>query len=100
MGLFGAVSGLAFVAISLGLAAASTPETRGLVMGGYSTMLYVGLALGSFALGPVVSHSGYAVAFGAAGVVGVVGVLTATEMCRYGRHRMATLTCDPMATQT
>ena len=49
---FGAASGVAFVAVSVGLAGASTPATRGLVMGGYSTSLYLGFALGSFALGP------------------------------------------------
>ena len=47
---FGAVSDIAFVAISVALAASSTPAARGLVMGGYSTALYLGLALGSFAL--------------------------------------------------
>ena len=27
-------------------------------MGGYSTSLYLGLAVGSFALGPVMTHNG------------------------------------------
>jgi MFS family permease len=73
---FGAVSGAAFVAISVGLAA-STSATRGLVMGGYSTALYLGLALGSFAIGPVITRHGYAVGFAAGGAVGVIGALAA-----------------------
>ncbi len=52
---FGTVSGAAFVAISVGLAASTTSATRGLVMGGYSTALYLGLALGSFGVGPVIT---------------------------------------------
>ena len=48
---FGAVSGIAGVATGAALAASTTPAARGLVMGGYSTSLYLGLALGSFALG-------------------------------------------------
>ena len=31
--------------------------SRGVVMGGYSTALYPGLALGSLALGPVITPS-------------------------------------------
>jgi MFS family permease len=77
---FGAVSGLAFVAISAALAASATPATRGLVMGGYSTSLYLGLALGSFALGPVITHRGYTVGFVAGGVVGMVGTLAAASL--------------------
>jgi MFS family permease len=75
--LFGAVSGIAFVAISVGLAASTTPATRGLVMGGYSTALYLGLALGSFGLGPVITHQGYTVGFAVGGTAGVIGSLIA-----------------------
>jgi len=74
---FGAVSGVAFVAISAALAAVSTPATRGLVMGGYSTALYLGLALGSFALGPVITHHGYGAGFLAGGAAGMAGTLGA-----------------------
>lgn len=77
VGCFGAVSGVAFVAISVGLAAASTPATRGLVMGGYSTSLYAGLALGSFGFGPIVAYTGYEVAFAAAAVAGAAGTVVA-----------------------
>jgi len=74
---FGGLSGIAFVAISVGLAAWTTPATRGLVMGGYSTALYLGLAIGSFALGPVITHRGYAAGFAAGGIAGAVGTLVA-----------------------
>lgn len=84
---FGAASGLAFVAVSVGLAGASTPATRGLVMGGYSTSLYLGFALGSFALGPVITHYGYPVGFAAGAVAGVVGTFAATILWLAGRVR-------------
>lgn len=74
---FGAVSGIAFVAISVALAASTTPATRGAVMGGYSTSLYLGLALGSLALGPVITHAGYVVGFGVGGGAGVISTLIA-----------------------
>jgi len=83
----GAVNGLAGVACGVGLAAASTPSTRGLVMGGYSTALYLGLAIGSFAFGPVITHHGYTVAFALGGTVGIVGALVAGALWRDGGIR-------------
>jgi predicted MFS family arabinose efflux permease len=83
----GAASGLGFVAVGVGLAAASTPSTRGLVMGGYSTSLYLGFALGSFALGPVITRYGYPVAFAAGAVAGVIGTLAAAILWMAGRVR-------------
>jgi hypothetical protein len=49
-------------------------------MGGYSTSLYLGLAIGSFALGPVISHHGYALGFAAGGAAGVAGTLVAAGL--------------------
>ena len=46
-------------------------------MGGYSTALYLGLALGSFAVGPVITHHGYTIGFAAGGAAGAVGALIA-----------------------
>src|SRR5213594_460239 len=69
---FGVVSGTAGVAIGVALAASTTPASRGLVMGGYSTALYLGLALGSFALGPVITRHGYAVGFSTGGAAGAL----------------------------
>jgi DHA1 family multidrug resistance protein-like MFS transporter len=77
VGLFGAVSGVAFVAISVDLTNAAPPATRGLVMGGYSTALYLGLGLGSLALGPVITRDGYAIGFAVGGALGGLGTLLA-----------------------
>jgi predicted MFS family arabinose efflux permease len=81
---FGAVSGIAFVAISVALAASTTPAARGIVMGGYSTCLYLGLALGSFALGPVITHQGYTVGFVVGGAAGAIGTLAAALLWATG----------------
>jgi predicted MFS family arabinose efflux permease len=86
---FGAVSGAAFVAISVALAASTTPATRGLVMGGYSTSMYLGLALGSFALGPVITGHGYTVGFAVGGGVGVIGALVAAALWATGSSHVA-----------
>jgi MFS family permease len=88
---FGAVSGFAFVAISAALAAAATPATRGLVMGGYSTALYLGLALGSFAFGPVITYGGYTAGFIAGGVAGTVGTIAAAFLW----HTVTGFACAP-----
>jgi MFS family permease len=78
--LFGGVSGIAFVAISSALATSATPATRGLVMGGYSTSLYLGLGLGSFALGPVITQHGYAAGFVAGAGAGALGAALAATL--------------------
>jgi predicted MFS family arabinose efflux permease len=75
--IFGAVSGTAGVAIGVALTQATAPAMRGLVMGGYSTSLYLGLALGSLALGPVIARYGYATGFSAGAATGAVGALVA-----------------------
>lgn len=75
--LFGAVSGAGFVAVATALAASATPAARGLVMGGYSTSLYLGLAVGSFTLGPVIAWHGWVVGFAAGGVLGALGAVVA-----------------------
>jgi predicted MFS family arabinose efflux permease len=46
-------------------------------MGGYSTSLYLGLALGSFGLGPVITHAGYVVGFAIGAVAGVISTVIA-----------------------
>jgi MFS family permease len=84
VGLFGAVSGIAFVAVGVALASATTPATRGLVMGGYSTSLYLGFALGSFGLGPIITQHGYAVGFAVGGAAGVIGTLAAAALWAMG----------------
>jgi len=81
---FGAVSGTAGVATGVALAGSAPPASRGIVMGGYSTALYLGLALGSFALGPVITLRGYSAGFSAGGAAGVVGALIAALLWARG----------------
>jgi MFS family permease len=77
---YGVVSGTAGVAIGVALAGATPPAARGLVMGGYSTALYFGLALGSLALGPVITCYGYETGFAMGAVAGAAGALMATAL--------------------
>jgi len=83
---YGVVSGTAGVAIGVARAGATTPAARGLVMGGYSTAIYLGLALGSFALGPVITSYGYTTGFGVGAVVGAVGAVIATVLWARARN--------------
>ena len=85
--IFGAVSGFAFVSIGVALATATAPSLRGAVMGGYSTSLYIGLALGSFAVGPVVDLYGYPATFAVGGVVGLLGIMGATLLWARSQQR-------------
>ncbi|MBI4562004.1 MAG: hypothetical protein HY724_08155 [Candidatus Rokubacteria bacterium] len=73
----GAVHAVAFVAIGAALSEATTPATRGLAMGGYSTAIYVGLGLASISLGPVMVRWGYGAGFTLAGVAGAFGTCLA-----------------------
>jgi predicted MFS family arabinose efflux permease len=77
---FGAVNGTAGVAIGVALTQSTTPAMRGLVMGGYSTALYLGLALGSLALGPVIARYGFGTGFWIGGLTGAVGALVAAVL--------------------
>jgi predicted MFS family arabinose efflux permease len=53
-------------------------------MGGYSTSLYLGFALGSFGLGPIITQHGYTVGFAAGGAAGVIGTLAAAALWATG----------------
>ena len=77
---FGGASGIAFVAVSTALATAAPPAARGLVMGGYSTSLYLGLGLGSFALGPIITEHGYGAGFVTGAGAGAVGAALAATL--------------------
>ena len=89
---YGVVSGTAGVAIGVALADATAPSARGLVMGGYSTALYLGLAVGSFALGPVITSYGYPTGFVVGAAVGGVGALIAlvlwSRLCAERPHSL------------
>ena len=53
-------------------------------MGGYSTSLYLGFALGSFGLGPIITQYGYAVGFATGGAAGVIGTFVAAALWAVG----------------
>ncbi len=74
------VLALAFVAVGAALSEATTPATRGLAMGGYSTAIYVALGLASIGLGPVMTTWGYTAGFTLAGAAGVLGTLLAVAL--------------------
>ena len=49
-------------------------------MGGYSTALYLGLALGSFAFGPVITRAGHSTGFLHGAVAAAAGTLVAVAL--------------------
>jgi predicted MFS family arabinose efflux permease len=92
---FGAVSGTAGVAIGVALTRATVPAVRGLVMGVYSTALYLGLAVGSLALGPVIARYGYLAGFQTGAAVGVAGAVVATVLWMMAKRDGGPLTESP-----
>ena len=59
----------AFVAMGVVFADLSAASTRGVTMGMYGTVLFLGLSAGPLVFGPVVQNIGYAAGFTACGVV-------------------------------
>ena len=78
----------ALVAIGVVFADLATASTRGVTMGMYGTVLFVGLSIGPLAFGPVVQGFGYAAGFTAcaAATVALVAVMAATVVARSGRR--------------
>jgi len=70
----------AFVAMSVVFADLSANSTRGVTMGVYGTILFLGLSAGPLAFGPVVQNVGYAAGFTACGVVASVLALVMAAM--------------------
>jgi MFS family permease len=60
-----------YVAIGVVFGDLSAASTRGVTMGMYGTILFLGLAAGPLVFGPVVQNSGYAAGFTACAVVAV-----------------------------
>lgn len=58
----------AFVAIGVVFADLSATSTRGVTMGTYGTILFVGLSIGPLAFGPLVQSAGYAAGFTACAI--------------------------------
>ena len=62
----------AFIAIGVVFADLSAASTRGVTMGMYGTILFLGLALGPLVFGPLVQSFGYAVGFTACAAASVL----------------------------
>ncbi len=82
----------AFVAVGAVLAEASTPATRGLVMGGYSTAIYVGVGTTSVSLGPLIAARGFAVGFAVDAACALVATALAAVLWRRRPRPAARLT--------
>ena len=83
----GSALGVAFVAVGTVLAEATTPATRGVAMGGYSTSLYVGFATAAFGLGPVMGTWGYGTGYAVAGGCTAVMAVGATVLAQRGLRK-------------
>jgi len=82
----------AFVAIGVVFADLSSTSTRGVTMGMYGTILFVGLSAGPLIFGPVVQNAGYAAGFTACAVVATaLGIVMAAMHAEPLRRREAPL---------
>ena len=70
----------AFVAMGVVFADLSASSTRGVTMGMYGTILFLGLSAGPLAFGPIVQNAGYAAGFTACGVVAALLALVMAAM--------------------
>jgi len=79
----------AFVAMGVVFGDLSNSSTRGVTMGMYGTILFLGLALGPLAYGPIVQGYGYAAGFTVCAVVSVllVIVMAATQSDQVRRRK-------------
>jgi MFS family permease len=80
----------AFIAISVAFVEMSTPSSRGVAMGLYGTVLYVGLGFGPLVFGPVMERYGYVIGFSAcaATVIALAGISALARMASIRRHRV------------
>lgn len=79
----------AFVAIGVVFADLSATSTRGVTMGAYGTVLFIGLSIGPLAFGPIMQSAGYAAGFTACAVTSSLLVLV-----------MAAVHAEPMRRRT
>jgi len=70
----------AFVAMGVVFADLSAASTRGVTMGAYGTVLFLGLSLGPLIFGPIVQGYGYAAGFTACAAVSAALVLVMAAM--------------------
>jgi MFS family permease len=90
----------AFVAMGVVFADLSAASTRGVTMGTYGTVLFLGLASGPLLFGPVVQNYGYAAGFTACAVVAVALALVMAAFHAEPLRRIAGLRIPPPAPGT
>jgi MFS family permease len=90
----------AFVAIGVVFADLSAASTRGVTMGAYGTVLFVGLSIGPLAFGPIIQSSGYAAGFTACAVASVVLALAMAALHAEPLRRRSELRLPPPAPGT
>jgi len=71
---------IAFVAIGVVFGDLSSASTRGVTMGIYGTVLFLGLSIGPLVFGPIVQGSGYAAGFTVCAIVAVFLALVMAAM--------------------
>lgn len=91
---------MAFVAIGVVFGDLSGASTRGVTMGIYGTVLFVGLSAGPLIFGPLVQGAGYATGFTAAAVVSVVLGLVMAALQAEPLRRRSEVPLPPVAPGT
>jgi len=89
-----------FVAIGVVFGDLSAASTRGVTMGMYGTILFLGLSIGPLAFGPIVQGFGYAAGFTACSVASVALVLVMAAWHLEPQHRRAEVPLPPVAPGT
>jgi ACS family hexuronate transporter-like MFS transporter len=90
----------AFVAIGVVFADLSAASTRGVTMGAYGTVLFLGLGAGPLLFGPVIQTYGYSAGFTACAVVAVVLGLVMAAMHVEPLRRRAEVPLPPASPGT
>lgn len=76
-----------YIALSVLFSGLSTAETRGIAMGVYGSVLYLGLGFGPAIFGAIMEHSGYLAGFTACAVTGLL-LAALTAALRSSRVRL------------
>jgi ACS family hexuronate transporter-like MFS transporter len=90
----------AFVAIGVVFADLSVASTRGVTMGAYGTVLFLGLATGPLLFGPVIQTYGYTAGFTACAVVAVALALVMAAMHSEPLRRRSAVPLPPASPGT
>lgn len=91
---------IAFVTIGVLFGDLSAASTRGVTMGVYGTVLFLGLSIGPLLFGPIVQASGYTAGFTACAIVAVVlGLVMAAVQVQRARPRTSPALAGDSETQ-